>query len=213
MFKITIFTLLIFSNLFSNDFYLNPYFENKLEKGSKSYIIIKDYVRFMNTLSNLSQKQKIEKVNSYINQIVPSYDAYNYKDEEHWANIFEFLSRGSGDCEDYVIAKKYSLEMLGISSKDMYFSAVKEKYIGGDHMVLSLHVDKQKTPIILDNLSTKILAIDKRIDLEIRFLFNETGFYKLKEYKHLEKINKINLPAYKDMKLRNKHNLLLKQQK
>jgi predicted transglutaminase-like cysteine proteinase len=213
MLKGIIFTLLFFCHLWGNEFYLNPYFEAKIEKGSKSENIIKDYVRFMNTLSGLSQTQKIEKVNFYINQIVSGYDANNYKNEEHWATVFEFLSRGSGDCEDYVIAKKYSLEMLGLSSEDMYFSAVKEKFTSGDHMVLSLHVDKTKPPIILDNLSTKVLSVDKRVDLETQFLFNDTGFYKLQQYKNFQKINPINLPAYEKMKKNNQHHLLSKKQK
>lgn len=210
MLKTLFISFVIFTNLLSNEFYINPYFEDKLEKNSKSYNIIKDYERFMNSLKTLSKIQKIQKVNRYINAIIPSYDVYNYNSEEHWATIFEFFSRGSGDCEDYVIAKRYSLKLLGIPTSSMYFSAVKEKYIGGNHMVLALIDDKEKEPLILDNLSTKVLSIDKRVDLETMFMFNETGFYKLEKFKYLVKMKNKYLLAYEDMKAKEKFNLLLK---
>jgi len=194
----------------AEEFYINPYYLDKLQKNSRSYKIIKHYVNFLNTIKDDDDKTKVEKVNRYINRIIPKYDAYNYKNEEYWATPFEFFSNAGGDCEDYVIAKMYSLKRLGISPKIMYMSAVKEKYVGGDHMVLSLHVDKNSPPLVLDNLSTKVLPIDKRIDLELVFMFNEYGFYQLENHKKLREINKINLPAYKNLKSRDIKNLILK---
>ena len=210
MFKIVLFLTLFFNSMVAEEFYINPYYLDKLQKNSRSYKIIKHYVNFLNTIKDDDDKTKVEKVNRYINRIIPQYDAYNYKNEEYWATPFEFFSNAGGDCEDYVIAKMYSLERLGISPKIMYMSAVKEKYVGGDHMVLSLHVDKNSPPLVLDNLSTKVLPIDKRIDLELVFMFNEYGFYQLENHKKLREINKINLPAYKNLKSRDIKNLILK---
>jgi predicted transglutaminase-like cysteine proteinase len=196
--------------LVAEEFYINPYYLDKLQKNSRSYKIIKHYVDFLNTIKDDDDKTKIEKVNRYINKIIPKYDAYNYKNEEYWATPFEFFSNIGGDCEDYVIAKMYSLERLGISPKIMYMSAVKEKYVGGDHMVLSLHVDKNSPPLVLDNLSTKVLPIDKRVDLELVFMFNEYGFYQLENHKKLREINRINLPAYRELQKKEKNRLILK---
>ena len=201
--------ILLLVQVKAEEFYINPYYLNKLEKNSRSYKIIKDYVRFLNTLKNEDEKIKIQKVNRYINQIVPRYDLYNYQNQEYWATPFEFFSNAGGDCEDYVIAKMYSLELLGISKKDMYMSAVKEKYVGGDHMVLSLSVDKNRPPLVLDNLSTKVLPIDKRVDLDLVFMFNDYGFYKLDNFEKLKKINTINIPAYKKFKQKEQINLIL----
>ncbi|HIP45683.1 MAG TPA: hypothetical protein EYG93_10225 [Sulfurospirillum arcachonense] len=202
--------LLFCTHLIAEEFYINPYYLDKLQKNSRSYKIIKHYVNFLNTIKDDDDKSKIEKVNRYINKIIPKYDANNYKNEEYWATPFEFFSNIGGDCEDYVIAKMYSLERLGISPKIMYMSAVKEKYAGGDHMVLSLHVDRNSSPIVLDNLSTRVLPIDKRVDLELVFMFNEYGFYQLENHKKLREINRINLPAYKKFKSRDSENLILK---
>ena len=196
-------------HLIAGEFYINPYFLDKLKKDSKSYKIINHYVNFLNQIQDDDDKIKVEKVNRYINKMTPQYDAYNYKNEEYWATPFEFFSSAGGDCEDYVIAKIYSLEKLGISKKNMYMSVVKEKFIGGDHMVLSIQVDKNTPPLVLDNLSTRVLPMDKRIDLEPVFMFNEYGFYKLENHKKLIEIKKINLPAYEKLKEKEKINLVL----
>jgi len=201
--------LVCISTLLSKEFYLNPYFENQLKNDEKISHILKDYVKFLNKISTLDKKIQIEKVNNYINAIVPKYDAYNYRKEEYWATPFEFLSNAGGDCEDYVIAKKYTLGLMGIPSEDMTFSVVKEKYSGGYHMVLSLHVDKNNSFLILDNLSIKILTWEKRIDLEPIFLFNRYGFYRFDEKRHIKEIEQINIPAYKKMRERDKRTLIL----
>ena len=85
----------------------------------------------------------------------------------------------------------HSLEILGFSSKDMFMGVVKEKYTGGNHMVLALHIDKNSPPLILDNLSIKILPIDNRVDLELLFMLNRHGFFRLENYKKLIEIKKI----------------------
>lgn len=194
---------------FSTEFYLNPYFENKLQKDTRSYSIINNYIKFLNEISSLDKKNKIDKVNRYINAIIPKYDVYNYKNEEYWATPYEFFSNGGGDCEDYVIAKKYTLTLLGIPSENMYFSIVKEKYIGGDHMVLGLHVKSDNSFMVLDNLSTKVLSFEKRVDLKPIFLFNANGFYRLNKKQDLVKIDKISIAAYNDFRKRNNRKLVL----
>lgn len=207
--KIVLLCIFFISFSFSTEFYLNPYFKNKLQKDTKSYYIINDYIKFLNSISSLNKEEQIEKVNRYVNAIVPKDDAYNYKNEEYWATPYEFFSRGGGDCEDYVIAKKYTLILLGHSRKNMYFTVVKEKYIGRDHMVLGLHVKNDNTFKVLDNLSRKVLSLNKRIDLKPIFLFNDDNFYRFNKKHIFVKINKINIPAYNDLKKRNYKELIL----
>jgi len=202
IYKVSIILFLLTSFLLSGEFYVNPYYLHKIKKDSRSYRIIEDYVRFLNSIKNKDYKTKLTRVNSYINQLNSHYDAYTYNKDEYWATPFEFLSNQGGDCEDYVIAKMYSLERLGISKKKMYLSAVKEKYIGGDHMVLSVSFDDNKPPLVLDNLSTKVLPIDKRVDLKLIFMFNEYGFYNLINYNKLIERKKIDIQSYENFKHR-----------
>jgi predicted transglutaminase-like cysteine proteinase len=209
MFKILFILALFFSSTLAEEFYINPYYLNKLKKDSKSYIIIEHYVNFLNKIKDEDDKTKIQKINSYINKIVPKYDNYNYKNDEYWATPFEFFSNAGGDCEDYTIAKMYSLKLLGINPKIMYMSAVKDKYTGGNHMVLSLRIDKNKPPLILDNLSSKVLSLDKRVDLKLMFIFNKEGFFKLKNHQYLVKIGELKLSAYEKYKKKYKNKLIL----
>jgi len=213
MFKIIFILTFFILHVVASEFYINPYYLKKVEKNSIRYNILKDYERFLNSIKDKSRETKIQMVNFYINQIVSKYDANNYNADEYWATPFEFFSNIGGDCEDYVIAKMYTLKKLGISSKDMYMNVVKERFIGGDHMVLNLHVDKKSPQIVLDNLSTKVLSIDKRVDLKSVFMFNKYGFYILENFKDLKQIKKINLLAYKDFKERDKHELVLQREK
>jgi hypothetical protein len=54
-------------------------------------------------------------------------------------------------------------------------------------MVLGYSDKKDLPPLILDNLSFMILRLDKRVDLEVQAIFNETGFYKLDKKFHIKK--------------------------
>jgi hypothetical protein len=54
-------------------------------------------------------------------------------------------------------------------------------------MVLSYFQDKQTIPLILDNLSFRILPLQRRKDLCALFFINSTGVYKFKS-KQLHRI-------------------------
>lgn len=46
-------------------------------------------------------------------------DFVNYNKEDYWTTREELLKRGSGDCEDFAIAKYYDLLEAGITDSDM----------------------------------------------------------------------------------------------
>ena len=209
MIKSIVLIFILLSSLFSSQFYLNPYFEKKVINNTKSYNILNNYVQFLNQISSFNNSQKIERVNNYINAIIPRYDAYNYSNEDYWASPFEFFSHGGGDCEDYVIAKQYTLTLLGIPKEDMYYHVVEDRYTGGYHMVLTLHKKKQNSYVVLDNLSTIILPWQKRVDLKSSFLFNQKGFYRFNQNLNLINIKRKSIPAYNRMQYNAKHPLIL----
>jgi len=209
MIKSIVLMFVFLSYLFSSQFYLNPYFEKKVANTTKSYNILNNYLHFLNQISLLNKSKKIERVNNYINAIAPRHDAYNYKNEDYWATPFEFFSHAGGDCEDYVIAKQYTLTLLGIPKENMYLHVVEDRYTGGYHMVLTLHKEKQNSYVVLDNLSTITLPWKKRVDLKSSFLFNEKGFYKLNQNSNLIDIKRKNIPAYNRMKFNAQQPLIL----
>ena len=146
---------------------------------------------YQNTLSNLKKRNKqfqLNKINLYLNQLLPQYDDVIYNREDNWATPKEFLTNGYGDCEDYVIIKYYSLIKLGFKEKNLYLTGVKERYKGGLHMVLTYFTKRGKAPLILDNLSFKILNAQQRTDLEILYLINESGVYTMDKKFKLTKV-------------------------
>jgi len=142
----------------------------------------------MDSIKNYSRPQQLRKVNLYLNQLLPQYDSVIQKKNDHWATPKEFLLKGFGDCEDYVIIKYYSLLKLGYDEKKLFITVVKVKNSRSDHMVLSYFKEHGKSPLILDNLSFRILPLNKRTDLKAKLLINSTGVYKLTKRNTLLKI-------------------------
>ena len=118
---------------------------------------------------------------------MPQYDAVIKNKEEYWATPKEFLIIGYGDCEDYAIIKYFTLLKLGFEEKKLFLTGVKDKYSGNHHMVLSYFKDKGKSPLILDNLSFKILSLKEREDLKADIFINSYGIFKINKNNKLIK--------------------------
>jgi predicted transglutaminase-like cysteine proteinase len=75
-------------------------------------------------------------INSYLNTLLPGHDSIRNKQEEYWSTPKEFLSMGTGDCEDYVSIKYFTLIDLGFDENKIYFGIVREQSSINHHMVL-----------------------------------------------------------------------------
>jgi predicted transglutaminase-like cysteine proteinase len=156
------------------------------------YVNLKQKVRpFTNTLKKLSH------VNSFYNKILPVNDSTKYNVDDHWATPKEFLINGKGDCEDYAIAKYFTLLEVGIPKEKLYFGIVKVKGETNYHMVLLYFENKKSIPLVLDNLSFKVVPFDIRKRLEPKVVFNEFASYTLKNKKIYKKV-RINWGKNKD---------------
>ncbi|WP_373034614.1 transglutaminase-like cysteine peptidase [Sulfurimonas sp.] len=184
------------------DFY--PHFTKKdflnIEKsaGKIAKNRAEDYQKTMYSYKKLSREKQLSKVNFYLNQLLPQYDDVMQKQEDYWATPKEFLIAGYGDCEDYVIIKYFSLLKLGFDKKKLFLTTVNEKYIGGYHMVLSYFEKKGKSPLILDNLSFRILNLETRKDLQADTFINEHGVYKIDKNNKLIKVQNYS-PKFQDL--------------
>ncbi|MBC8238572.1 MAG: transglutaminase-like cysteine peptidase [Helicobacteraceae bacterium] len=189
---IKIISLLLFPLLLAANGY--PHFTTKdfinLEK--KSGRIAKnramDYQQKVESLKPYDQTKQLNILNNYLNQLLPQYDAVMQKQEDYWASPKEFLQTGYGDCEDYVIIKYFSLLKLGFDKDRLYLTTVHELYTGGYHMVLSYFKKGVKSPLILDNLSFRILELSKRNDIKADTFINANGVFKIDKNFKLKKI-------------------------
>lgn len=157
------------------------FIENRLNKYKELKIQIKDYELL----------KKLSHVNSFINKILPAHDISTQASLDYWATPKEFLLQGHGDCEDYVIAKYFTLLELGIPKEKLYFAVVDIKGQKDSHMILLYLENKESTPLVLDNLSSVVIPLTRRTKLIPKFAFNEIDSYRFtyKKFTEKEKIN------------------------
>lgn len=74
---------------------------------------------------------------------------------DRWASAAETLGKGSGDCEDYVIAKMHALRRLGVPARDLYMTIGQEGTAGAAHAVLLVRVGGGL--FVLDNRSDRLI--------------------------------------------------------
>jgi len=144
-----------------------------------------DYTSTMIRLKKLPRRQQIVLANRYLNQLLQRPDAFNQEIRDYWETPKEFLSIGFGDCEDYAIIKYFTLIKLGVPRHRLFLTTVYEKQSATYHMVLSYFEYFFRPPLILDNLSFRILSIKKRDDLIIGNFINHQGVFKLNEKNQL----------------------------
>lgn len=187
-FLLLLFTTILFAENYPsyNDVELK-YIEKKFGSISKNRVL--DYVKTINSLKLYSKQKQLAKVNLYLNQLLPQYDEVMQNTEDHWSTPKEFLTTGYGDCEDYVIIKYFTLLKLGFEEEKLFITTVHEKYSGTYHMVLSYFEDKDSSPLILDNLSFRIMNLKSREDLKADLFLNSSGIYKLNENGELTKVS------------------------
>lgn len=125
-----------------------------------------------------SDREKLEKINSFFNKkIVFSNDIDLYGAQDYWATPVEFLARGAGDCEDYAIAKYFSLKMMGLGEEKLRIAYVKALQYNIFHMVMVYYSNPTAEPLILDNLLDLIKPASERQDLLPIFTFNGAGLW------------------------------------
>ena len=87
------------------------------------------------------------------------------------------MQRGAADCEDYAIAKYFSLRQLGVPSYKLRITYVKALRLNQAHMVLTYYPSPGAEPLVLDNLIGEIRPASQRKDLLPVYAFNAEGLY------------------------------------
>lgn len=184
--------LFLFSNSFAYEFKLNQKDKNLIEKSTQKSFILKRLAKYEEVRSkarNLDINKKLAQINLFINGSLAEFDNASMGIDDYWMTPKEFFIKGHGDCEDYVIAKYFTLLELGVKKENLYPAIVKVEGSASLHLVLLYVEDKNKSPLVLDNLSFKILPFSKRTDLTPIAAFNEIDSYTLTREKFLQKAN------------------------
>jgi predicted transglutaminase-like cysteine proteinase len=171
------------SQLFAKDIYtLDQKFliQTKKQFGIQAENKMIELVKLLNQLSSKSELVQLKAINDFFNEVKFEPDIKVWDKKDYWASREEFLDREEGDCEDYVIAKYFSLRQLGISDEKIFLTYVKAIKYKQSHMVLTYFSSKNATPLVLDNIIHTILPSTKRKDLRPLFSFNGEKIYMAK---------------------------------
>lgn len=123
-------------------------------------------------------RQQLEAVNRFFNQHMAFRDDRSiWNQVDYWASPVEALIKGAGDCEDFALAKYFSLRRLGMPTERLRITYVKSLTLNQAHMVLSYYVSDNSDPLVLDNLVDEILPASQRRDLLPVYAFNAEGLF------------------------------------
>ncbi|WP_334018587.1 transglutaminase-like cysteine peptidase [Alteromonas sp. S015] len=134
----------------------------------------------INKNKKLTTDDQLYEVNNFFNEVPYYTDKEHWGKSDYWATPIEMLGTNGGDCEDYVIAKYFSLRALGIPDSKMRMMFVTALRQNQAHMVLAFYPEPNAIPLILDNINPRILPANKRPDLRPVYSFNGEGLYKAK---------------------------------
>jgi predicted transglutaminase-like cysteine proteinase len=192
--KQLIFLIFLFNYALAYEFKLNKKDLTYIDNSSRKSFILNRLTKYENMKTEIKDYELIKKlsyVNTFMNKTFSVQDISSQSSIDHWATPKEFLLQGHGDCEDYAIAKYFTLLEVGIPKEKLYFAVVDVKGEKASHMVLLYLEDKKSTPLVLDNLSFLVIPFTKRKNLIPKFAFNEIDSYQFTSENFTEKV-KIN---------------------
>ena len=114
-----------------------------------------DLLRVWSSLQPLVENRAEAELASIVNRAVNNSLTYesdrkNYDRTDHWASITELVRTGSGDCEDFALAKYWLLRQFGVPENLMQLVVVRDIRRRNLHAVLVVHL--AGGGIVLDNL-------------------------------------------------------------
>jgi len=126
------------------------------------------------------EMQKLQIVNDFFNRIPYVSDMQHWGKTDYWATPVETLASNGADCEDFAIAKYFTLLALNVridKLKITYVKASSYNPINQSHMVLTYYSAPNAVPLVLDNLIPEIRTATQRRDLTPVYAFNGAGLW------------------------------------
>jgi len=134
--------------------------------------------RLLATEKQVPEAEQLNVVNLFFNhQMQYREDIDLWQEVDYWATPVQSLWKGAGDCEDYAIAKYFSLRHLGVSGEKLRITYVKALRQNRAHMVLTYYSSPEAMPLVLDSLVDGILPASQRTDLLPVYAFNAEGLW------------------------------------
>ena len=128
-----------------------------------------------------TDKDKLTRVNDFFNKYDFVSDGVHWQIEDYWATPVEFIASDGGDCEDFSLAKYFTLKAMGVQENKLNLTYVKSLNLDQAHMVLTYFEKPGAEPLVLDNLVGDIKPATERTDLLPVYSFNGSGLWIAKQ--------------------------------
>lgn len=127
------------------------------------------------------ERRQLEAANDFVNQFDFVDDIVHWGEQDYWATPLQTVVTAGGDCEDFAIAKYFTLDEMGMDTEKLRLTYVKSLTLDQAHMVVSYYPRPEQTPLVLDNLDPVIRPASKRDDLLPVYSFNGEGLWLAKQ--------------------------------
>jgi predicted transglutaminase-like cysteine proteinase len=144
---------------------------SKRLEGWKAYV--RDTARPEATARPAGDDGLLRSVNRFFNRVQSVTDLAHWGVEDYWATPSETLASNGADCEDYAIAKYFTLKELGVPISRLRLVYAKTWHSRNAHLVLAYYPEPRADPLILDNLEGNIRPASDRPDLIPVYTFND----------------------------------------
>lgn len=183
------------------------YNEAREHYGIEAAIRLRQWAGLMQSARDLPEMEKLRLVNSFFNKLPNVEDAEHWGVAEYWATPVELLASNGGDCEDFALAKYFTLREIGVADERLRITYVKaylrESRQFQSHMVLAYYSAPDAVPLVLDNLMSAIKPATERTDLSPTYSFNATGLWMSKQREAGKRLGDADmLPSWQDFKSR-----------
>ncbi|MBB1271055.1 transglutaminase-like cysteine peptidase [Shewanella sp. SR44-3] len=149
--------------------------------GERAGLRANAWFKMLNKAEHVDELEKLKMVNQFFNLFRFIEDKVLWGDSNYWATPMEFIGVNGGDCEDFSIAKYFTLLQLGVSEDKLRITMVKATTMNQYHMVLAYYPTPSAIPLVLDNLDREIKPATQRNDLLPVYSFNGKQLWLNKE--------------------------------
>lgn len=153
------------------------------EYGGRARDTMEDWEDLVNDNRGIAERDKLEVVNLFFNKRIWFVDdREHWRQKDYWATPMETMATLAGDCEDFVIAKYFTLRELGVADQRLRLTYVRSTLVDKPHMVLAYYRTPDSEPVVLDNLMDAIKPASSRRDLTPVYSFNGRSLWRAKEF-------------------------------
>lgn len=144
----------------------------KLKQDTGAASRLKSWKMFLKDKKPRPVATLLKEVNDFFNQLQYVPETSLQGGADIWLTPYEFIAEGAGDCEDFAIAKYFTLVAMGVAEKKLRITYVSIPSQNKAHMVLTYYPRPDAEPFILDNLTRTILPASQRPELVPVYSFN-----------------------------------------